>query len=701
MKQLYILLLIIAVGIIPFKNYSQANKIDSLKHFIKSAKNDTTKAKAISTLGKEYEFIDQDSAVLFLKKAYALSEDLKYEKGKGINLIYLGYIAEDRSDYDSANVSFTSAYEIFKKTGDKAWQAEILKLFGEISRYRADLKQALNFYLQSLELYESINSDDGIAGVNYSLGGLYMDLQRFDKALESYLQGYEINKKANNEISMANDMTAIGIVYDRKKEYKKAKEYYLDAKKIYEANNYDNGLSNLLTWMAITAYNEKDLSSALEYFQQSLKLYEKMNSINGLIYAYNNIGSIYAEQGLVDKAIEWENKSLEMALKYKVVDNIRYAYEMLSVSYEKKGDYKKAYESHKLFMQYKDSILNESTSKQLSELDKKFESEKKNKELIKKDAELLKQNLKIDKQNNQRNYLLIGLVLMVMIALFIFRSYRQKQKANEVIAMQKLEVENQKELIEEKQKEIVDSITYAKRLQQAILPPLKFVKEHIPENFILFKPKDIVAGDFYWMEYLDETIYIAAADCTGHGVPGAMVSVVCSNALNRTVKEFSIKEPGKILDKVRDLVIETFEKSESEVKDGMDISLCSIRSKGNKFELNWAGANNPLWIIREDQLLEWKPNKQSIGKTETPKPFTDHKIELQKGDSLYLFTDGYADQFGGVKGKKFKYKKLQELLISINKRSMKEQELILNENIEAWKGTLEQVDDILVIGIKP
>ena len=329
-----------------------------------------------------------------------------------------------------------------------------------------------------------------------------------------------------------------------------------------------------------------------------------------------------------------------------------------------------------------------------------------------KNAALLKQTAETDKQTTQRNYFIFGFGIMLVLVIFILRGYRQKQKANEIIASQKKEVEKQKELIEEKQKEIVDSITYAKRLQQAILPPINFVKEYIPASFILFKPKDIVAGDFYWMEVVQfeskkkdehtsqnsELILFAAADCTGHGVPGAMVSVVCSNALNRTVKEFAINEPAKILDKVRDLVIETFQKSESEVKDGMDISLCAIDLKSKN--MLWAGANNPLWIIRNNELLEFKPNKQPIGKTESPQPFSNHTIKLEEGDSLYLFTDGYADQFGGVKGKKFKYKKMQELLLQINNKSMQEQEHILNDKINSWKGILEQVDDILIVGIK-
>jgi serine phosphatase RsbU (regulator of sigma subunit) len=261
-----------------------------------------------------------------------------------------------------------------------------------------------------------------------------------------------------------------------------------------------------------------------------------------------------------------------------------------------------------------------------------------------------------------------------------------------------LEIVQQKALVEEKNKDILDSINYAKRLQDAILPPLNLIREFFQEAFVLYKPKDIVAGDFYWMERAGHTTFIAAADCTGHGVPGALVSVVCSNALNRTVKEFHITETGKILDKVRELVLETFEKSESNVQDGMDISLFCINS--NTREIHWSGAYNSLLYVQNNEMHEVDADKQPIGKVDKPIPFTTHILNLQKGDILYLFTDGYADQFGGPKGKKFRYKRFQEMLLENAGKTMDEQKNLLEVTFAQWKGNLDQVDDILVIGIK-
>jgi serine phosphatase RsbU (regulator of sigma subunit) len=304
------------------------------------------------------------------------------------------------------------------------------------------------------------------------------------------------------------------------------------------------------------------------------------------------------------------------------------------------------------------------------------------------------------------------------------------------------EIRKQKKLIEEKNKDITDSISYAKRLQEAMLPQLSQFSETLPQSFVLYKPKDIVAGDFYWMEVVsaesaenrrqtavrqmagnvrsqneeqtafvktdtktqttgNDLILLAAADCTGHGVPGAMVSVVCSNALKRTVNEFGITEPGKILDKVRQLVIETFEKSQTIVKDGMDISLVSIHYVNeNEVRVQWAGANNPLWYIQNGETKEIAAHKQPIGKTEDPTPFPTHRLTLHKGDLLFLFTDGYADQFGGPKGKKFKYRQMLDLFKSAEHFEMQQMKETAEKAFEEWKGNLEQVDDVCIIGIR-
>jgi len=271
----------------------------------------------------------------------------------------------------------------------------------------------------------------------------------------------------------------------------------------------------------------------------------------------------------------------------------------------------------------------------------------------------------------------------------------------EEVVRQKEEIEKQRQKLEELYKDVTDSIRYAKRLQESILPPDSFVKKMLPESFVLFKPKDIVSGDFYWFYQRDNTILFAAVDCTGHGVPGAFMSLVGANALNQAVKEHGLMEPAKILDDLNKLSSEALNKNaeNSSVRDGMDLSFCALDNE--KMELQFAGANNPLYIIRNNEIISIPPDKFAIGAFEPgTKHYKNHTTKLQKGDCLYVFSDGYADQFGGKKGKKFMYKRFREMLMEIKDLAMEEQKIKLHDAMEKWRGNFEQIDDILVIGVK-
>lgn len=334
----------------------------------------------------------------------------------------------------------------------------------------------------------------------------------------------------------------------------------------------------------------------------------------------------------------------------------------------------------------------------------------------------------VEEIKHSQNIIMLGFILVMIFTVYILKSYRDKHKSNDQLKAQQAEILEKnillksahdeilyaKHEIEEKNIEILDSINYAKRIQSAILPPDSYWKKNLPESFVLYLPKDIVAGDFYWMDTIENEVLFAAADCTGHGVPGAMVSVVCHNALTRVVREFGMHQPAEILDKVTDLVIETFERSDHEVKDGMDISLVGLTM--DTMQLEFAGAHNPLWIIRDGNdtyegmelsleldgksLYEIKADKQPVGKFEFRKKFTYNKIKLKKGDVIYLSSDGFPDQFGGPKGKKLKSKAFKKLLMEMSSKSIDEQKEILKKAFTEWMGDFEQLDDVCVIGVK-
>lgn len=278
-----------------------------------------------------------------------------------------------------------------------------------------------------------------------------------------------------------------------------------------------------------------------------------------------------------------------------------------------------------------------------------------------------------------------------LIIIVVWMFIKTRSDAEKYVAKQKMIVEHQN-------KEVLDSITYAQRIQKAILPSHRLIESYLPKSFVVYLPKDIVSGDFYWVEKKDNKVFFAVADCTGHGVPGAMMSVIGQNALNRVINEFGITKPNEILDKLSVLVEESFSKSGSDVRDGMDISLCALDLTGKK--LQYAGANNPVYVISKGELKEVKANKQPIGRFESRIPFMNHELELNEGDVVYVFSDGIADQFGGPEGKKYKYKRVKDLLLQNYNKTHSEQKNTIISEFVSWKGRNEQIDDVCLMGVK-
>jgi serine phosphatase RsbU (regulator of sigma subunit) len=655
---------------------AQQHVIDSLCNVLKTEIDDTNKVNTLNQLSSRlWNESNYDSAGSYASAAQTLSEKLGFKKGLAIAFRNFGMISYGYGSYPKALEYSLKALEIDKDINDKKDIAIILENIGDIYQVQGNNSKALEYDNQALALAKEIDDKKDIAINLGNIGLVYENQGNYPEAMNDFLKALDINTQIGNKYEIVVNLANIALVYE----------------------------------------NQNNLSEALDYNFKALAMAEEIKEERSVAIDYCNIGTIYMVQKKYTQAREYLNKGIVLSKQFgeKFITENGYLY--LSNIDSLEGNYRAGLDDYKNYVTYHDSLVNEANTKKTVQAEMNYEFEQKQAsikaEQDKKDA-LTEQERK--KQSIIRNSFLAGLLLMMALAFFIFRSYIQKQKANSIITKQKEEVEKQKNivekqkklveeqkaLVEEKNKDILDSINYAKRLQDAILPPLSMVEKYLPESFVLYKPKDIVAGDFYWMERASDTILIAAADCTGHGVPGALVSVVCSNALNRTVKEFKITEPGKILDKVRELVLETFEKSESIVQDGMDISLATLTPSKGGIRMQWAGAFNSLWYIQHGEIKELAADKQPIGKTDKPLPFTTHNIELGKGDSLYLFTDGYADQFGGPKGKKFKYKAMQEKLLAISHQPMAEQKSILDKTIEDWKGNLEQVDDILITGIK-
>ncbi len=310
-------------------------------------------------------------------------------------------------------------------------------------------------------------------------------------------------------------------------------------------------------------------------------------------------------------------------------------------------------------------------------------------------VKLNQKQLELEKQVSERNTLIVGLVMVLLLSIISIIGFLQTRKA-------KNEIAQQKKLVDIKNAKITDSIKYAKYIQDAILPSHKLVKEYIAESFILYKPKDIVSGDFYWMENINQKTIFAAVDCTGHGVPGAIMSMVGHNGLNKAVHGHNFIKPSDILDSLNKTVNDTLSRNhnENQVKDGMDIALCMLDLKNMK--LQYSGAHNPLFFVRNNELTVIKADKHPIGSylNGELKRFKNHEIELQRGDSFYIFSDGYPDQFGGTPKKKYMIKNFKKLLLSINDKHMEEQRELLDQEFMNWKGEINQTDDVCVIGVR-
>ena len=463
--------------------------------------------------------------------------------------------------------------------------------------------------------------------------------------------------------------------------------------------NDENKVATCYSNIASIYSAEGNLKNALKNHFLALEIRQRIG--NKLSSAASNIdiGVTYIYLKKYKEAKTYTTDGLIILKQIGYKEWIKTAYYILSDIDFKAGNCESGHNNYLNYIIYKDSIENDLSRKELIKNQIQYEYEKK--EAVSKIEQLKKDiisNKEIKQKENQRNYFVIAFFIISIISIIILKNYRQKKRANTIISRQKIQVENAKQILETKQKEIVDSIKYALKIQNAILPPLKNVSQHLTNSFILYKPKDIVAGDFYWMEKINDTILIAACDSTGHGVPGSLVSVVCHNSLNRAVREFNIKQPAEILNKTSEIIVEYFSKSDDEILDGMDISICSIDL--NKQTIEWAGANNPIWIFNNETLTEIKADKQGIGYNSNFKRFTNHEIEIQHNSTIYIFTDGYADQFGGIPERKLTKKRFKNLLIEIQKLSMQKQAEELDKFLSDFKNNCEQTDDILVIGIR-
>jgi len=638
---------------------------------------------------------DYDKSLDYYQRSLKISETLADNKGIAATANNIGEIYKFKGDYQNALLNYQKSYELKKELGDKQGLANSLNNLGEIYSLWGDYEKAIDYYLVANSIFTATGNRQAISVSYHNIGELYHKLDNYELASRYYQRALGVQKKLKDRSGMIHSLKNLGSIYLETEKTDLAEQRFMEALSIAQELEDKTAIASILIHLGQLNIEQEHPASAIDKFRQSLSINQELGNLSGIATAHFSLGNTYKKLGNTSMALYHYNSSLDIADSLHNLSLIQNNYRGIALSYQASGNYKMALENFLYYQNIKDELLSEQIHKQIAELETKYQAEQKEKEIKLKDIELEKKETEIKQRKFQRNALLLGISLVFLLALAIYRSYIQKRKANIILSEQKAE-------IEEKNQEITSSIRYAKNIQNALLPHPGFVKELFHDSFIFYRPKDIVSGDFYWFAESDNYDYVAAVDATGHGVPGAFISLLGFNLLNTIIKENNDIGAADLLNKLNTGFSERMFKSyeKEALGDSMDLALCRINK--NRKTLEYAGAYNPLWIARDGEMLVQKADKLSIGSTlEYPdKYYTPHKIELIKNDMLYLFSDGFADQFGGPRSKKFMYKKLRELLLENYKEKSAKQEEILSNSLLNWKGDNEQIDDILIIGIR-
>jgi serine phosphatase RsbU (regulator of sigma subunit) len=626
------------------------------------------------------------------------------------------------NDLKAAKNYYRQADTLYRAINNYGGVGVIINNLAYISQHEGNLQEAIDLYVEAGKMFEKENQPLGLTSIYINLGDIYFQNDELNNAEAFFKKALVYAQKTKQETVIANVYNQLAAVASQKKDTKTAIDYYMKGYAIYEKNKVYSRMALMKTGLANAYYYLKDTQQYIKCVTDAYQASLMSTDVQIKAKVYNKVVSMYIFQKDLKKAAVFADSAYMFSRQINYPELISDAALNLSVVFRKQGNYMKAYDYLQEYLRINDSIHTNAIRNKIIKSQYQLEYNKKEIEL-KADQEK-KDAIRQAEKRQQQLILFIVSVALLAIAVFgfiAFLNYRKTKKANLIIENQKLEVElkneeitRQKELVDEKQKEIIDSINYAKRIQQAVLTGDDVWRKISKDYFILFKPKDIVSGDFYWAYNTPNNRSVfALADCTGHGVPGGFMSMLGNSFLNEIVVENKIFKANEILNKLRSKIIHALEqKGQAEQKDGMDISLCVWNKIDNTLE--FAGANNPLWLVRtlspfegggrrtgDVELIEYKADKMPIGTyLETEVPFSSVTIQLQAGDIIYLTTDGYADQFGGDKGKKFKYKPMVETILRHSGEAMDLQKENLEKAHEAWKAGHEQVDDVCVIGIR-
>lgn len=655
----------------------------------------------LDSLAKRYRNDDFELSVILSRYSLYLA---KQEKPSNRIKIFstMSKTYRSKSLFDSALIFADSAKAIALANNLHDQFASVYDLIGLIQMRMGDYETATEFLYKSIAAAEKAKDSAGICDGFDHLGTVSFYRHDYKTAITNY-------KKALNFISQKkairryiSTLDNVGLGFSNLKKYDSALYYQQKAVKVIEQLNDSSFLAESYINIGSTLLNLKKFKEAELYLKKAYDINEKLGNEYALQLSNLYMGRVFFKTGKFNQAVPYMEKAYAIASKLKIPTQIKEAALSLTDVYDTLGEYKKATYYFGIVVNVTQELFDQENTKAINELSAQYETEKKQQEiqLLKQDKQIKEHT--IEKDRYAKIFIAIVACLLLLLSIIFIYRFREKKKDNNLLASQKNKIENQKEELQHKNKEITDSINYAKRIQGSVLPSTNLIKTLFPNSFIYFQPKDIVSGDFYWIAQNNSYIYYAVADCTGHGVPGAMMSMLGNSLLNQIVLNSKIDSPDIILKELHFHVVKTLNENmqQRESKDGMDIALMRIDLKNKK--VLFAGAGRPLYVIKNNALEIYKPDKYSIGGIyDTGEVnYILHEIKIDAPTQLYLFTDGVSDQFGGPKGKKFMSKQLQEILLETASLSVNEQEQRFKTTFESWKSMVEQTDDITLISVR-
>ena len=566
-------------------------------------------------------------------------------------------------------------------------EASIYEKFGE-------LDTALKFYFVALDKATTMHDSAWIGDMTLGISWLYFEMTKSDLAEKYANSGLTIFQKLNDKPGMANAYNDLATYKKDAGKFDEAIAYHQRALAIRLETHDAGGLSHTYNNIGLVYLKMKKYPEAIEWLEKSYHIKDSLRDIKGMAGSLINISNAYLGMQDFEKSLDFGLRGSHLADSSH--DNVfmKNGYQAVSEAYEGLKQFEPALLYMQKYIDLKEKILNENNLKQVNELQAKYESDKQEQKIEMLNVKDNLQSAQLAKSKVVIYAISFGIFLLIILATLIFRNNRVKKRTLEMISSirDKLELKNQ---------EISDSINYAKNIQRSLLPDPSQLSEVFNESFVLNLPKDIVSGDFFSLAHKDGKVFLGVADCTGHGVPGAFISMIGTDKLSLAIQESHTGMPGEILSWLNHAMKSLLHQHEQNMlsKDGMDIALLCFDTTLRK--VFYAGANRPLWIIRDGKIIECKPAKTSIGGTTADDfVFPDHEFALEKDDLIYLFSDGYADQFGGQKGKKLMTRNFRELLLNTCKQPLASQKDFLLDRLKEWQGKFEQVDDILVVGMK-